>query len=91
MRHPGDFVRTGIRREYYRGNEKDDSRITPLADDEIYNSWANLSDIQKIGWLWNTTNDFIENEKVYLNDNKCGLLPSNPKKYKFKPLEITFS
>ena len=76
VRHPGDFVRSGIRREYYRGNENDDSRITPLTDDEIYSSWANLSDIQKIGWLWNTTNDFIEKEKVYLNDNNFLLIKS---------------
>ena len=76
VRHPGDFVRSGIRREYYRGNENDDSRITPLADDEIYSSWTNLSDIQKIGWLWNTTNDFIEKEKVYLNDNNFLLIKS---------------
>ena len=38
VRHPGDFVRSGIRREYYIRNENDDSRITPLADDEIYSS-----------------------------------------------------
>ena len=76
VRHPGDFVRSGIRRKYYRGNENDDSRITPLADEEIYSSWANLSDIQKIGWLWNTTNDFIEREKVHLNENNFLLIKS---------------
>jgi len=34
--------------------------------------------------------NLIRNIKtIYSNDNKCGVLPSNPKKYKFKPLEIT--
>ena len=63
VRHPGDFVRSGIRRKYYSGNENDDGRITPLIDDKYYNDWNSLSDIEKIGWLWNATYDYIEKEK----------------------------
>ena len=37
VRHPGDFVRSGIRRKYYSGNENDDSRITPLINDQYNN------------------------------------------------------
>ena len=60
IRHPGAFVRSGIRRKYYRGNENDDGRMTPLADDPIYNLWDEFNDIEKIGWLWNETNSIIE-------------------------------
>tara|TARA_B100000953_G_C17823146_1_gene359250 strand:- start:124 stop:615 length:492 start_codon:yes stop_codon:yes gene_type:complete len=76
VRHPGDFVRSGIRRKYYKGNEYDDSRLTPLVNQEAYNSWDEFSDIEKIGWLWNTTNNFIEKEKVHLTADRIILIKS---------------
>ena len=51
VRHPGSFVRSGIRRNYYTGNENDEGRLTPTESDPIYNQWNNLSQIRKIGWL----------------------------------------
>lgn len=60
VRHPGDFVRSGIRRGYYSGEHGHDvGRITPK-DGPIKQSWSSLSSIGKIGWLWNETNQFIE-------------------------------
>jgi len=59
VRHPGDFVRSGIRRKYYNGHDYDDGRI--LLND--VQKWESYSDIQKIGWLWNETNTIIENWK----------------------------
>jgi hypothetical protein len=76
VRHPGDFVRSGIRRKYYKGNEYDDSRLTPLVSEEAYNSWNEFSDIEKIGWLWNTTNNFIEKEKLHLTADRVLLIKS---------------
>lgn len=59
-RHPGEFVRSGIRRNYYTENNSDDlKRITP----ETHNDWDNYTQIEKISWLWNETNIFIENFK----------------------------
>ena len=86
VRHPGDFVRSGIRRKYYSGNENDDSRITPLVNDQYNKDWKILSDIERIGWLWNATYNFIEEEKSHLNaDNiiivKSEDLFSNPQTY----------
>ena len=86
VRHPGDFVRSGIRRKYYSGNENDDSRITPLVNDQYNKDWKMLSDIERIGWLWNATYNFIEEEKSHLNANniimvKSEDLFSNPKTY----------
>ncbi|MDA3952630.1 MAG: sulfotransferase [Bacteroidales bacterium] len=62
-RHPGEFVRSGIRRNYYTPNNSDDiKRITPI--DKIQNEhWKNYSQIEKTYWLWNETNLFIEKFK----------------------------
>ena len=86
VRHPGDFVRSGIRRKYYSGNENDDSRITPLINDKYYKDWNSFSDIEKIGWLWNATYDYIEKEKSLINAEnvimiKSENLFSNPQTY----------
>lgn len=60
VRHPGDFVRSGIRRKWYTGAHSHDiGRIVPVAG-EMRDRWAELSLIEKNGWLWNETNRFIE-------------------------------
>ena len=59
IRHPGDFVRSGIRRNYYIGHDYDDGRIY-LKDNQL---WDSYSQIQKVGWLWNETNAIIEQWK----------------------------
>ena len=63
VRHPGDFVRSGIRRKWYSGeHDHDFGRIIPTSG-EMKKLWQELSLIEKIGWLWNETNQFIENFK----------------------------
>ena len=63
VRHPGDFVRSGIRRKWYSGtHEHDLGRIVPIAGVNKEN-WMKYSEIEKIGWLWNETNQFIEQFK----------------------------
>lgn len=60
IRHPGDFVRSGIRRQWYSGNHSHDiGRIIP-ADARIAGEWNEWPPIKKMGWLWNETNQFIE-------------------------------
>ena len=60
VRHPGDFVRSGIRRKWYSGeHDHDIGRIVPTSG-EMKKLWQELSLIEKIGWLWNETNQFIE-------------------------------
>ena len=59
IRHPGDFVRSGIRRNYYICHDYDDGRIR-LRDNEL---WDSYTQIQKVGWLWNETNAIIEKWK----------------------------
>jgi len=55
FRHPADFVRSAMRRNYYGGNQFDSSRISM----EDKNSWGKLSQFEKSCWLWNETNAYI--------------------------------
>ncbi len=60
-RHPGQFVRSGMRRNYYTpGNANDQKRIKDIVNPELFNTY---SQIEKISWLWNETNLFIEKFK----------------------------
>lgn len=63
VRHSGDFARSGIRRRYYYGHDYDDGRLTPVKTNPIFIQWDNMSQLKKIGWLWNETNQYIESIK----------------------------
>ncbi|MBH49958.1 MAG: hypothetical protein CMG69_04305 [Candidatus Marinimicrobia bacterium] len=68
IRHPGDFVRSGIRRKYYQNHDYDDGRIIPL--NIKTSNWESYSQIKKIGWLWNETNQLVENWKGSFHPEK---------------------
>ncbi len=60
VRHPGDFIRSGIRRNWYSGqHDHDIGRITPYQG-KTFMQWERMTQIEKIAWLWNETNQFIE-------------------------------
>lgn len=66
VRHPGSFVRSGIRRNWYHKKDKHDlGRIVPKKPQYDFN---HLSDVEKIGWLWNETNKFIDDFKDTVKD-----------------------
>ena len=68
VRHPGNFVRSGIRRNWYKNSDKHDlGRIVP---DDDKTDFSQFNDIQKISWLWNETNLFIENFKETINSHE---------------------
>ena len=59
-RHPGEFVRSGIRRSWYEiKNQTELSRIQPTKVDPNFEDWQTFNSIQKISWLWMETNRFI--------------------------------
>lgn len=71
-RHPGEFVRSGINRGWYKGIHSHDlGRIVPTLESSEKTCWEQLSDIQKIGWLWNETNMFIETFKQTIAPDRC--------------------
>tara|TARA_R110002096_G_scaffold74101_1_gene175604 strand:+ start:152678 stop:153574 length:897 start_codon:yes stop_codon:yes gene_type:complete len=69
-RHPGEFVRSGIRRSWYKAEQQSElNRIEPLPNSPYYEDWKRFSDIEKISWLWLETNTFIEEFSNTLNPN----------------------
>jgi hypothetical protein len=56
IRHPGDFVRSGLNRGWYRETQRHDLGRIKMEDPEV---WNELSRTEKIGWLWNETNAYI--------------------------------
>jgi len=60
VRHPGEFVRSGIDRNYYsRANSDDHKRIEPVSG-PYADQWDSLSRIGKTSWLWKETNSFVK-------------------------------
>ena len=58
LRHPDSFVSSGIQRNWYTGKTiTDEGRIAPAKDSGIE------SQQDKIAWLWNATNAFIDDFK----------------------------
>lgn len=61
VRNPESFIKSGLGRNWYSGKSLyDEGRITS----ENFEYWNSLSQIEKIGWLWNETNQFAENFKL---------------------------
>lgn len=58
VRKPEDFITSGLARNWYSGTVlHDEGRITP--------EYQELSRVEKIAWLWNETNSFIEEFKKH--------------------------
>lgn len=65
VRHPGDFVRSRMRGETYMKNSLDDLGTIVHKNKA---KWNNLRRLEKISWLWNETNSFIEHFKGTLDN-----------------------
>lgn len=61
-RHPGEFVRSAMRRKFYN-NPDDIKRIVPIVSDPFFESWDKFDLVEKNSWLWSATNQFIESFK----------------------------
>lgn len=81
-RHPGEFVRSAIRRNHYSmGNSEDIKRLEPIKGNAYFENWAIMDQLQKCAWLWTETNEFIElfkqkigKDKIFtFNFNELGL------------------
>lgn len=55
VRDPHDFVRSGMRRNYYRGHDWDIGRLRPRENSPDNRQWAALNQFEKVCWLWNET------------------------------------
>ncbi len=60
IRHPADFIASGMARNWYlEGRIRDEGKIKP----EQLKDWEKWSQADKIAWLWQETNAFIEEFK----------------------------
>jgi hypothetical protein len=59
VRHPADFVRSGMRRGYYADGVVQHQRLMPRSHPE----WSSWTELEKIAWEWNEINGFIEGFK----------------------------
>lgn len=79
-RHPGEFVRSALRRKFYN-NTDDIKRIVPIEMDPYYTKWKNFDRLEKNCWLWSETNNFIE-------QFKASIPPENTFYFNFSDLSI---
>jgi len=66
-RHPGEFVRSALRRKFYN-NPDDIKRIVPVNSSPDHQAWQTYNPVQKNSWLWKETNQFIERFKSSIPD-----------------------
>jgi len=57
-RHPGDVVRSGMRRGWYDHHPNDAFRLYPGDDDPVRSEWDAWDPFTKICWYWHAYNDF---------------------------------
>lgn len=64
VRNPWDFVRSGMRRQYYRGHPWDEGRLRPDRQHPDFATWEGMTSFEKVCWLWNETylriHDFLK-------------------------------
>lgn len=71
-RHPGEFVRSALRRNFYSNDNVDDmKRIKPIQAALYFDKWKDFSPLEKASWLWNETNSFIERFKNSVGKTRC--------------------
>jgi hypothetical protein len=68
IRHPGDFVRSAIMKGWHLNDsiwESGRVRMNHTAE------WNKLNHIEKLAWVWKTTNEFIHNYFRNLSCERC--------------------
>lgn len=61
VRHPGDFVRSAMRRDFYaRDNSSARGHLSPRAGEAAASEWDDLDRVAKCSWLWNEVNGLAE-------------------------------
>ena len=59
VRNPRDYVRSGMRRNYYHGHPWDFGRLRPKEETEEFEGWNKLDQFGKVCWLWRKTYEYI--------------------------------
>ena len=75
-RHPGDVVRSGMRRRWYDRHSSDVHRVEPFKNDPFHNSWRNLDPFRRICWYWDAYNRFSLKAIKYIKNRRIFKLRS---------------
>jgi sulfotransferase family protein len=65
-RHPGGFVRSAIRKGWHKNDSVWELGRIKMDDTD---AWSDLSQIEKLGWVWTETHAFIEQFKNIFPEN----------------------
>jgi hypothetical protein len=68
VRHPGDFVRSAVRKGWHKNDSIWESGRVKMKDK---NQWAQMDQIERLSWLWMTTNQFIEDFKTQVHKSRA--------------------
>jgi hypothetical protein len=70
VRNPYDVINSGVRRNYYQGNNWDFARIKPLKEDPFFHKWDEMNQYEKVAWYWKKVNETALNFYNKLPDNQ---------------------
>ncbi len=63
IRHPGDFVRSGVRKGWHKNDSIWESGRVRIDNKQ---RWAEMDQVERLSWVWQATNSFIEKVKKQL-------------------------
>jgi hypothetical protein len=67
VRNPSSFIKSGLGRNWYSGETLYDEARIVMNDSKV---WNTLNQYEKIAWLWNETNQFIEEFKTTIESTR---------------------
>jgi glycosyltransferase involved in cell wall biosynthesis len=74
VRDPRDFIRSGLRRNYYQGHDWDVGRLQPEEHSPDYTQWKGMEPFAKISWLWAQTYTHIQKTVEAICDSRMLLV-----------------
>jgi len=72
IRNPADFIRSGMRRKYYKKNTVQHQRLNPANNYE----WIRMTRLEKIAWEWNEINSSIDTFKSMIHQSRMMTIKS---------------
>ncbi len=87
VRHPGDFVRSAIRKGWHKNDSIWESGRIKLSDTE---RWSRFSHIEKLSWLWVTTNQYIREFQNSVSADRFMVIRIEDISDSLKQMEVLF-
>lgn len=74
-RRPEEFIRSGMRRQWYQSHSNDPFRLSPRPGTQAYDSWESWKPFEKICWLWAEYNSVCSSLYDRLPESRKMVLP----------------